>query len=31
VRFPRILRRREDKSIDEADTLDALKSLLATP
>jgi DNA ligase-1 len=29
VRFPRILRRREDKSIDEADTLESLKSLLA--
>jgi DNA ligase 1 len=29
VRFPRILRRREDKSVDEADTLDALKGLLA--
>jgi DNA ligase-1 len=28
VRFPRILRRREDKSIDDADTLDALKELL---
>jgi DNA ligase-1 len=31
VRFPRILRRREDKSIDEADTLESLKSLLAAP
>jgi DNA ligase-1 len=31
VRFPRILRRREDKSIDEADTLESLKRLLATP
>ncbi|OEZ63340.1 ATP-dependent DNA ligase [Duganella sp. HH105] len=30
VRFPRILRRREDKSIEEADTLDALKTLLAS-
>ncbi|GGC73373.1 ATP-dependent DNA ligase [Undibacterium terreum] len=30
VRFPRILRRREDKTIEEADTLDNLKSLLAT-
>ena len=30
VRFPRILRQRDDKSIDEADTLDTLKSLLAT-
>ncbi|MES2740390.1 MAG: ATP-dependent DNA ligase [Pseudomonadota bacterium] len=29
VRFPRILRRRDDKSVDEADTLDALKGLLA--
>jgi DNA ligase-1 len=29
VRFPRILRRRDDKSIEDADTLDALKSLLA--
>ncbi len=29
VRFPRILRRRDDKSIDDADTLDALKGLLA--
>lgn len=31
VRFPRILRRREDKSVDEADTLALLKSLLAAP
>jgi DNA ligase-1 len=32
VRFPRILRRRDDKPVDEADTLDALKGLLdATP
>jgi DNA ligase-1 len=31
VRFPRILRRREDKSVEEADTLTALKNLLATP
>lgn len=31
VRFPRILRRREDKSIEDADTLDVLKSLLAAP
>ncbi len=31
VRFPRILRRRDDKSIDDADTLDALKGLLAAP
>jgi DNA ligase-1 len=31
VRFPRILRRREDKSVDEADTLESLKSLLAAP
>ncbi|MFZ6647067.1 ATP-dependent DNA ligase [Undibacterium sp. TJN25] len=29
VRFPRILRRREDKAIEEADTLDNLKALLA--
>lgn len=29
VRFPRILRRREDKSVEEADTLDMLKGLLA--
>ncbi|WP_295994111.1 ATP-dependent DNA ligase [Rugamonas sp.] len=29
VRFPRILRRRDDKSIDDADTLAALKGLLA--
>jgi DNA ligase-1 len=29
VRFPRILRRRDDKSVDDADTLDALKALLA--
>ena len=28
VRFPRILRRRDDKAVDEADTLDALKGLL---
>ncbi|TWI62193.1 DNA ligase-1 [Pseudoduganella lurida] len=28
VRFPRILRRREDKSVEEADTLDMLKGLL---
>ncbi|MFM9434094.1 DNA ligase 1 [Janthinobacterium sp. CG_23.3] len=31
VRFPRILRRRDDKSVDDADTLDALKGLLAAP
>jgi DNA ligase-1 len=33
VRFPRILRRRDDKPVDEADTLDTLKGLLeaATP
>ncbi|MYM25098.1 ATP-dependent DNA ligase [Duganella sp. FT135W] len=31
VRFPRILRRREDKSIEEADTLASLKNLLAAP
>ncbi len=29
VRFPRILRRRADKPVDEADTLDTLKGLLA--
>lgn len=29
VRFPRILRKREDKTVDEADTLDMLKGLLA--
>jgi DNA ligase 1 len=29
VRFPRILRRRDDKPVDEADTLDTLKGLLA--
>ncbi|MBQ5946662.1 ATP-dependent DNA ligase [Massilia sp. ST3] len=29
VRFPRILRRREDKPVEEADTLDILKGLLA--
>jgi DNA ligase-1 len=29
VRFPRILRKREDKAIDDADTLDTLKGLLA--
>ncbi|MFZ6640139.1 ATP-dependent DNA ligase [Undibacterium sp. TC4M20W] len=29
VRFPRILRRREDKQIEEANTLDDLKNLLA--
>ncbi len=28
VRFPRILRRRQDKPVDEADTLDTLKGLL---
>jgi DNA ligase-1 len=28
VRFPRILRRRDDKTVEEADTLDALKGLL---
>jgi DNA ligase-1 len=31
VRFPRILRRREDKKVEEADTLESLKSLLAAP
>jgi len=30
VRFPRILRRRDDKTVDEADTLDFLKGLLAS-
>jgi len=29
VRFPRILRRRDDKSIADADTLTSLKNLLA--
>jgi DNA ligase 1 len=29
VRFPRILRRREDKPVEDADTLDTLKGLLA--
>ena len=29
VRFPRILRRRQDKPVDDADTLDTLKGLLA--
>ncbi len=29
VRFPRILRRREDKPVEDADTLDALRGLLA--
>jgi DNA ligase-1 len=28
VRFPRILRRRDDKPVEEADTLDTLKGLL---
>ena len=31
VRFPRILRWRHDKSVDEADTLDALHALLDVP
>jgi DNA ligase-1 len=31
VRFPRILRRREDKTVEEADTLASLKNLLAAP
>jgi DNA ligase-1 len=30
VRFPRILRRREDKPVEDADTLDTLKGLLAS-
>lgn len=29
VRFPRILRRREDKAVEDADTLDTLRGLLA--
>jgi DNA ligase-1 len=29
VRFPRILRKRDDKAVDDADTLDTLKGLLA--
>ena len=29
VRFPRILRRRDDKTVEDADTLDTLKGLLA--
>jgi DNA ligase-1 len=29
VRFPRILRQREDKTVEDADTLDTLKGLLA--
>lgn len=29
VRFPRILRRRDDKTVDDADTLETLKGLLA--
>jgi DNA ligase-1 len=28
VRFPRILRMREDKPVEEADTLDILKDML---
>ena len=31
VRFPRILRQRDDKKVGEADTLDMLKALLETP
>jgi DNA ligase-1 len=30
VRFPRILRKRDDKPVEDADTLDTLKGLLAT-
>jgi DNA ligase-1 len=30
VRFPRILRKRDDKLVEDADTLDTLKALLAT-
>jgi DNA ligase-1 len=29
VRFPRILRKRDDKTVQDADTLDTLKGLLA--
>jgi DNA ligase-1 len=29
VRFPRILRKRDDKTVDDADSLDTLKGLLA--
>ena len=29
VRFPRMLRMRDDKSVEEADTLDTLKGMLA--
>jgi DNA ligase-1 len=31
VRFPRIVRWRRDKKIEEADTIETLKSLLSTP
>ena len=31
VRFPRILRWRRDKTIEDADTLETLKALLTTP
>jgi len=31
VRFPRILRRRDDKTVEQADTLDTLKALLEGP
>ena len=31
VRFPRILRRRDDKTVEDADSLDTLKGLLGAP
>ena len=31
VRFPRIVRRRSDKKVEEADTIDTLKSQLSKP